>query len=919
MNTARPPFLRLLQRHQRCGQAGVLACGALRGLRVAVLLFAAYALLDYLLAFSSPAMLGLNGLLLLVVAALLAWEVISAVGVTREETARRIDQLTGSRRQPVLTALELQSTHAAGDEMSAFLVDKALGEAADELQSLSARHAFPWRELRRQALRLLLAVALTAGLLAANAPAARAVLARIRQPQADLPPYSPYRFTITPAAPRVLYGGALDVRVEVAGGPLRQGVELWTRQGGVVNRTPCFREGATKFSQRLERVIDPVEFCFALGRARSEWRRVEVVLQPRVAMVKLRLEPPAYTQLAAREFVLGEESFAGYRGSQARLQLTSNRPLARGALTVTPLDGLGEARLVTAEKAGEHSLSFTWDIRQRATLEIRVEDVRGTALAEPLRLTQQVIPDAPPEVSVHTPPPYSLATPSSVIPFKGSATDDLALRSVELVRTVVGFRDRTTGLAPVLPEKRHEFARELNLAKLGVLAGQVLELYFEARDFNPDRTGIGASDIVRIEIIPETEYAEMIRANETREQFLARYYAMQERLAAFDAAVEGLHAELARPQPDAKKTGALLEQARTANQELREFVAKLTGEFHAYEMEAAFAGEMEKMSARLQERATLLQGMQPDSPHLPEVVKQLMADLLAERGKLREQIAAAEEAAKVGALMEQAGAFTRLLARQRQVVRQLQRFDPATDKDLAELGYYGKQQAAVLEELRELLKNLPAAANGLPSSAEYEKLRQDSLEFAKQLAATGAEPLMGEAVSASGNQDGPKAHRAARLALERLEALLKKRGEGECQFAGMCQGGMKFSPREELRNTLAQMLQSLLGGGKPGERGAQSGGGGGPGDGSDGFWVPSQTRLNTPMFGPARMSFQPGGVQGTGGRGGAGGPSIGHGGRETLTSPKDKPAQAGARSPELAPAQYRDAVKRYFNQTEERR
>ena len=919
MNEARQRFLRLLRSKQRGWQLGVLLCGALRLLRSAVLLFAGYVLLDYVLAFSTPALLGLNGLLLAAVAFLLVWEVISAVGVTREETALKADQLAGNRRQPVLTALELQAS-ASGDAMGSFLVDRAMGEATQALRAMPLRHSLPWPELQRQFLRLCLAAGLLAALLTVNVPAAQTVLARIRQPQAEIPPYSPYQFTITPGTPRVLYGGAVDLRVQVAGGPLRQGVELWTRQGGEINRTPCFREGEAVFSQRLERVIDPVEFCFVMGRARSEWRRVEVLMQPKVSMVKLRVEPPAYTQIAAREFVLGEDNFAGYRGSKARLQLTSNRPLAKGALTVTPLDGIGETRLVTAERAGEHSLAFAWDIRQPAKLEIRIEDARGTAIAEPLRLTQKLIPDVPPEVAIHTPPAYSLATPSSLVPVKGSANDDLALRSVDLVRTVVGFRDRTSGLGPVLPEKRHEFARDLNLRQLGVLPGQVIELYFEARDFNPDRTGIGGSDIVRIEIINEAEYAEMIRANETLEQFLARYYVVQEQLAAFNAAVEGLDKELASPQPDAKEIDALLDQARKANQDLREFAGKLAGEFHAYEMEAAFAKQMEEMAERLQGQSVLLQGQKAGNPLLPEVVKRLMTELEAEQRRLREEVAEAEEAAQVGRLMEQAAAFMQLLTRQRQVVRQLQRFDPPTDKDAAEVGYYGKQQAAVREELKELLRNLPEMAKGLPPSEEYEKLRQDSLEFARQLEATEADKLMGEAVTATTNQDGPKAHRAARLALERLEALLKQRGDGNCQFAGLCQGGMKFSPREEMRNTLQQMLQSMMSGGrKPGERGMRNGGGGGPGDGADGYWVPSQTRLNTPMFGPARMSFKPGGVHGGTGRGGVGGQAIGAGTRETLGGAKDKPVQAGARSPELAPTKYRDAVKRYFNQAEDGR
>ena len=126
---------------------------------------------------------------------------------------------------------------------------------------------------------------------------------------------------------------------------------------------------------------------------------------------------------------------------------------------------------------------------------------------------------------------------------------------------------------------------------------------FEARDFNPDRTGIGGSDIVRIEIIHETEYTEMMRANETLEQFTARLQVMQEKLGAFHEAVEKLDRELSSPKPDAIKVDMLLNQARKTNGELREFAAKLVSEFHAYDLEKPFAGHVEQMGEQLQAQA----------------------------------------------------------------------------------------------------------------------------------------------------------------------------------------------------------------------------------------------------------------------------------------------------------------------------
>ena len=54
-----------------------------------------------------------------------------------------------------------------------------------------------------------------------------------------------------------------------------------------------------------------------------------------------------------------------------------------------------------------------------------------------------------------------------------------------------------------------EISNRLDLAQLGVEPGDVLELMVEATDTNPDLTGIGASDIARVQIIGEDEYGEM--------------------------------------------------------------------------------------------------------------------------------------------------------------------------------------------------------------------------------------------------------------------------------------------------------------------------------------------------------------------------------------------------------------------------
>ena len=76
--------------------------------------------------------------------------------------------------------------------------------------------------------------------------------------------------------------------------------------------------------------------------------------------------------------------------------------------------------------------------------------------------------------------------------------------------------------------------------------------------------------------------------------------------------------------------------------------------------------------------------------------------------------------------------------------------------------------------------------------------------------------------------------------------------------------------------------------------------------------------MNTPVMGPPRSQFVPGGqAKGSHGQGGQAGASV-------VRSEKTEPSSGQAskdlsgqgRSPELAPEKYRKALKRYFSQPE---
>ena len=181
--------------------------------------------------------------------------------------------------------------------------------------------------------------------------------------------------------------------------------------------------------------------------------------------------------------------------------------------------------VIDATLSGPKTASFTWTSTRSGRLSATLRDVRSTPTPQPLDLAFRALPDLPPNVSLTSPPRQILATPKSKIPVTGRAEDDFALAKVQFVRTLSGFRDRSHVVAPALSEKSYDFADTLDLEDLGLEPGQSIELMLDATDHNPSLSGQGSSEISRIQIISEAEYAQYIRAKTTISQFTARFQA----------------------------------------------------------------------------------------------------------------------------------------------------------------------------------------------------------------------------------------------------------------------------------------------------------------------------------------------------------------------------------------------------------
>ena len=920
-------FLEQLKHFRSAWRRGLVLALILRLAGWAVTVAAVYFVADFFLALDESVRLWLNILLPLGVVIAVMPEAIRMARLGLDKTAERTDGIGKHRRKDVLTAWELLQPSRQNLEQDgvwpSFLVQRSVGEAVARLSALDPRAIRPHDLLAWQ--RRLLGIQILSALAVVWVSGPEAFLTigpRMLWPGRDIPPYGHYRFEVRPDVPVILYGGAAEVSVVITGAPVEAQVWMMTRRDGQkIQRAACFQEGGDRYAQRLENVTVPVEFCFAVGRARSRWHMIDLQLQPQVILSRIRLVPPSYTRLPVREFPAGQEDVAGVRGTKVTLTLTSNRPLKDGVLVIASGHAAkGTEQVVTGRLVSERSAAFEWTLQTDAEAKAVLRDVRGTPTAEPLIVHQKLVPDEPPKTMLTDPPEFSMATASAVIKVAGTVEDDFGIEQIDWIRSVVGFNDRGTTLRRGAAGTTAEFEMELNLGVLGVEPGQVLEFYAEALDNNPYLSGVGASGVARVKVISEDEYAEMLRNREALEQFTMRYELASEAMNRVIASLEELQGLVLWKNPGPAKLAATVKKSLDAHTAAETLFRQLARDFAAYDSEKDLKKTSSEILEKLAANKAELEIMREPGPDNTAKAEGMLKRLGAEAESLMRQGLNAELVEKVAKVMDSAARFQVIIQRQEALVRWLkQRYGgKANAPDLSFLGGYGENQGEIALELTGFATNLTSAAAALPK--ELEKLQKDSLAFLVALEQTGASNHMQQAVSASRNSDALRTYREAQLALEKLKSLLQP--NSSCcsnSFSGLCRGQSPDFGPGDIKKTLQEMFRSLCrkrGVGEGGGRGRGGDEGAGAGTGSEGY-----SEWGTPVYGPGRSSVGKA-AEGNGQQGEGRGAGMQGAGRSSSVVERlpgtDVLAPSGeAVQFERLPLKYRDAVRRYFQDGKE--
>jgi phosphotransferase system HPr-like phosphotransfer protein len=871
---------------------------------------------DYIFAFDNHSLKIITIILITGTGVLLLHKIIKSLQFSLKNTAELLDSLQSDNSEIFLSAYELaeENNKQNSGSMQIFLLDKIFEQASEKISEIGTGSIFPAKTLIKNLI-LFSAVAVTAAAaLLIPVKITSTVISRIFHPDSDIPPYSPYTFRIFPDTPSVIFGNSLELSLKISGPEISEPVLLKTKYNNSVHSVTCFNASSGTFTQKIEKITQPLEFWFTVGKARTKHHTVKLLLRPKIILAKVHVRNPEYTHLPDKNFFLSGNSLKVMRDSSVTLEIFSNRPLSSGLLIIT--DKNKNDTIIKSVKTGEKSIAFTWKSTGKASISAKIYDIRGTSASEPLTFRQFILKDNPPEIVINSPDTFSLATPDAVIKISGYAEDDIGLKRVNIVKTVSGYRDRMFFLGPAAVSERFEFSDTLDLMKLGLEPGNVIELYAEASDFNPSLDGLALSRMIKIKIISKKDYAEILRTKIHIDTVLKRYSEMMNAFFRMKKLLENSVQKL-KNNNNAGIKQQILSQLIKTNSEIFDSIKKLIKEFPVYEMEIEQRKTLEKLFRKALNNRETLSSLSEDMPagKIAEKLNNLLKQWDESEAVVKKNLENINDLAAYAMVMQDAARLKKIYIRQQNIVSRLSRFKY---KDVVSptpmLKKTASDELEISSELQKIQEALWQHAAGL--NDKFWKLKQDAAEISERIKIAGIPEILKKAGLSAKKRYAAKAYFQASEALEKLKALLQENEEKTNCISKLASGNLPNengcgSPDKQFRKYAEEILKSILR-----RECSRPGTGYGAGiAGADGYSSGSSS-VDVPLFGPARSLGLSGGGSGEGD--GKKGQKSGFTVKTVSVKEKNKPDsqfESGSEKINIedAPFKYRKAVKNYFS------
>jgi len=400
--------------------------------------------------------------------------------------------------------------------------------------------------------------------------------------------------------------------------------------GGRTGREQMVEIGRGRFQRVFERLDRAMRCRLRGGDGRTDWFEVQVVDRPAITNVVLGVEPPKYPGAAPYELREGLTVAEVLKGSRITFHIRrTNKPVVSARLVrgAEVLDGritrISETEWLAYDKP-EHSAEYHFELIDAAGL------ANFSDRAAPTRFSIHLLPDAPPKAKLQIRGVSDMVTPEAVLPIRVDCSDTYGLATVQLVQesTRATSAPRAASVAGFAPGSR-TFAQSFvwPLAPLGLLPGDRLSLYVEARDFD-DVSGpnTGTSPVVSLRVVSREELLnELTRREQQARQEFEQIVRGQEDL--YADLLSALAASGSRPAEQEHRHAFARIERRQRQQSIRTDAVRRRLEEVLAEMEVNQA-----LTGAVRERL----GARVVAP-MAELVRTVLAEALSQLGRLAKE------------------------------------------------------------------------------------------------------------------------------------------------------------------------------------------------------------------------------------------------------------------------------------------
>lgn len=477
-----------------------------------------------------------------------------------------------------------EDAHAGSLALRHSLVDRVTHEIARyPLQAcLSSRAA--WRAMALVSLILVV----TAGLVAANPPAAQRAGLRLAMPWNELawPRRNHLEFVETPM--HLGPGQDFEATVVDQHGELPESVEIqyWFAGDAASDiQTRPMRFAGGRMTHRLSNVHRPFRYRAVGGDDdKMPWIELNLVEPPQLERLTVHVEPPAYSGRPAQEASGPIEALVG---STLQLRGRADQPLTRVALQTTPAGVLSYLPMEVSNELSDTFQEFTLagppgqpvTLQASGSYRITMSDQQGRRFTTQ-RWELRAVADEVPTVRLATISSTGMLTADAAVPVEVTAHDDLRVTNIELRYTDPAGQQQSLPLwkldqsaaakssaastpGATLPERGDEqrVSAVWDLGPLKLPDGSVLEVHATAQD---SKQQTGSSTIQRLRIIGSDELQDrLVQAQASLVSRLAEVLSVQRDVQQQTTALQRQLSEtgqVAQPQVDQLQSAELAQR-----------------------------------------------------------------------------------------------------------------------------------------------------------------------------------------------------------------------------------------------------------------------------------------------------------------------------------------------------------------------